>query len=156
MYRPGQSFSYKWGAGGNIICLCLTGVLLWPKNHLQKTPRLKAQTFWFGLAVSVSCHLHKCIARPSWEQLGFLSMKTEGGGGSLHWFKKWLLLEQYAVVIMNNLLVLFIFGTRFVFHALSAPAKHFCHFYSVPNSIEDFMQKCDIIRILQFLLWFKQ
>ena len=36
---------------------------------------------------------------------------------------------------MNNFLVLFIFGTRFVFHDLSAPAKHFCHFRSVPNSV---------------------
>ncbi len=31
----------------------------------------------------MSCHLHECIARPIWEQLGSLSMKTEGGGGSL-------------------------------------------------------------------------
>jgi hypothetical protein len=36
---------------------------------------------------------------------------------------------------MNNFLVLFFFGTKFVFHDLSAPAKHFRHFRSVPNSV---------------------
>ncbi len=36
---------------------------------------------------------------------------------------------------MNNFLVLFFFGTRFIFNDLSAPAKHFCHFFSVPNSV---------------------
>ncbi len=50
----------------------------WSKTFYRRPPRLKAQTFWFGLAVSVSCHLHECIARPIW---GPFLWKLKGEGG---------------------------------------------------------------------------
>jgi hypothetical protein len=63
MYRPSQLpnralvISGKLQAGGNSICLCFTGVLLWPPRRPPRTACIHFRDSWFVYLIDIS-HLN--------------------------------------------------------------------------------------------------